>query len=922
MEGSVLVIGGGIGGIQTSLDLVDLGFKVYLVEKKPSIGGHMAQLEKLFPNDDCALCTLAPKMVAVYKNPNIKLLTLSKVKKVEGEAGNFTVTIEKKPRYVDETKCKGCGDCAAKCPKIEAPNPYDMNLGKRKSIYIPFPQATPPVYIIDPNLCLYINRQVCGVCKKVCKGDAINFDQKPEEIEIKVGAIVVATGFDMLGEELTERWGYQYKNVVNALEYERILCTTGPFGPQILRLSDETEPKKVAFIQCAGSIDVDESVPYCSRVCCMYTANQAVLTNLYSEDIKPYIFRHKFRAFGRNFYEYAKEAQNEHNVTYFQAKIYDIKEIPKSKDLIINYKDLGTDEKKQFVSNMVVLAAPLVYSAGTKKLAKILRIKLDKYGFFKERSYFDKSLSSRDGIYLCGYCQSPMDISETVADASAVASQIANLLSSVKYTQIKRKQIDITKKEEIIEITPSALIIGGGISGMTAALNIANQGYKTYIIEKTESLGGILNNLNVIYPIEKKASKFLDNIKEKVINNDNIEILLDSKIEQISGSIGNYVAFISNSEPEPLELNVGTIIIATGGQEYKPKGHYLYGKGNKNILTQLELEQKLKTGSYEWLKDIHHVTTIMCVGARHEGGISYCSNICCSNTIKNINILEKIKPDLQMLVFYRDLHIAKKQLEDFFNEKNKTAKFVRYNPQNIPEIIKTREDPERYTIKIRDYLNPEHFIEFGTDLIILSTPMVPSNGLDTLADMLNVSINENGFFVEAHAKLRPLDFENHGIFLCGCAQWPKNIQDSISQAKGAAARASRFLSLRQVSTNKLKFLSFLLSIECHFKDMIVDTDKCNGCGRCEEACQFKAITMVDVKKEFEEISMDMKKAYINPAICKGCGRCASVCRLKAITARHYDFDQISAIIDPFFLERGEPREIEEIKDEEESTILI
>ncbi|MHA1344751.1 MAG: FAD-dependent oxidoreductase, partial [Promethearchaeota archaeon] len=222
MEGSVLVIGGGIAGIQTSLDLTDLGFKVYLIEKKPSIGGHVAQLERTFPNNDCALCILAPKMVEIFRNPNIKLYTLSKVKKVMGKAGDFTVIIEKKPRYVNEDKCRGCGDCAAKCPKIEAPNLFDMNLGKRKSIYIPFPQATPPIYLIDPKMCLYLNRNVCGVCKKICKAGAIEYEQTIQEIELKVGAIVVATGFDMLGEELTPRWGYQYKNVVNALEYERI----------------------------------------------------------------------------------------------------------------------------------------------------------------------------------------------------------------------------------------------------------------------------------------------------------------------------------------------------------------------------------------------------------------------------------------------------------------------------------------------------------------------------------------------------------------------------------------------------------------------------------------------------------------------------------------------------------------------------
>jgi len=921
MIGSVLVIGGGIAGIQTSLDLVDLGFKVYLIEKKPSIGGHMAQLEKLFPTFDCSLCTLAAKMVAVYKNPNIELFTLSKVREIKGKAGEFTVIIEKIPRYVDEQKCRGCGDCAAKCPRIEAPNPFDMNLGKRKSIYLPFPQATPPVYLIDPNLCLYLNREVCGVCKKVCKADAINFDQKPERFNIKVGAIVVATGFDMLGEELTKRWGYSFKNVVNALEYERILCITGPFGGQILRLSDEKQPNKIAFIQCAGSIDINENVPYCSRVCCMYTAKQAVLTNMYSNNIKPIIFRHKFRAFGKHFYEFAKKAQLDHDVKYYQAKIYDIEEKPKTKDLIINYKDLGSGEKKTFIANMVVLASPLVYSAGTKKLAKILDIKLDKYGFFQEKSYLNKSLSSRDGIYLSGFCQSPMDISETVADASAVASNVANFLESVKFTQIKKRKLDSFQKEELIRIFPSALIIGGGISGMTAALKIANQGYKTFIIEKSDSLGGNLRKINVLYPIEKRALEILNKVKTKVENQKNIKIFLNTSLRNITGSIGNYSVYLSNSKPEVEPIHTGAIIIATGGKEYKPEGLYQYGKENKNVLTQMELEQKLKTESTEWLEDINNITIILCVGARKEGGITYCSNICCSNTIKNINILENFKPELKILVFYRDLHTAKKEFEVFFGEQKKTAKFMRFSPNNLPQIIKSNDDPERYRIKIRDDYNPEHIIEFETDLIILSTPMVPPDNTK-LAKMLNIPLNEHGFFVEAHAKLRPLDFIKHGIFLCGCAKWPKNVQDSISEADGAAARASRFLSLRRISLKKLEFLSFILSIECHFKDMLVDTEKCNGCGKCVNNCQFNAIKLVDIQKEFEELTMTMKKAYINPAICKGCGKCASVCRLKAIAARHFDLNQISKIVDPFFVDKGEPQDINKFKEKENISFPI
>jgi heterodisulfide reductase subunit A-like polyferredoxin len=909
MEGSVLVIGGGIAGIQTSLDLTELGFKVYLVEREPSIGGRMAQFDKLFPAGDCSLCVLAPKMVGIYRNPNIELLTLSEVQKVTGKAGNFSITIVKHPRYVDETKCRGCGDCAAKCPKVEAPNIFDLNLGKRKSIYMPFPQATPPVYTIDPELCLYLNREVCGVCKKVCKGEAIDYGQKPQKLELNVGAIVVATGYDMLGEELASKWGYQFKNVVNGLEYERILCPTGPFGNQVLRLSDEKEPEKIAFIQCAGSSYLQDNVPYCSRVCCMYTAKDAILTKDYAENSQITVFRHNIRVFGKTFYEYTKNAQDEFGINYLHSNINKITEDSETNDLIINYDDLKTGEKNQdYRANLVVLAAPLVPSKGTQELAKVLGIKLDDYGFYKERSYFNKSISTKDGMYLCGFCQGPMNISETVADASGVASQIATLLSPAKYSQIKQQEVDILPDEEIIKITPRALVIGGGIAGMTAALDLSNQGFDTIIVERDSQLGGNLNQINVIYPIQQDASKFLGQIKSDVKRNEKIQIFLKSKITDIKGSIGNYDITLNNSNDH--HLKVGTIIVATGSQEFKPFDMFQYTKQNKNILTQLELEQKLKETDQSWLDSINHITTIMCVNARQKGGFSYCSNVCCSNTLKNLNILKKLKPNLESVVLFRELHMAKKEFEEYASNRKTIANYLKYDVGNLPVVKKIGEDPEKYEITLLDDLERNKLINFETDMVLLSTPMIPPDGLKELAEMLKVPLDQYGFFEEAHAKLRPLDFAAHGVFICGCASWPKNIQDSIMEANGAAGRASRFLSVQEISTTKLEMLSFFLSIECFFKDMKVDTEKCNGCGNCIDVCQFKAISLIDSHQDYEDVSIPAKKAYINPAICKGCGRCASTCRLKAIDPRHYDFKQIQSIIDPYFLEKAKSEEQE------------
>lgn len=425
---SVLVIGGGIAGIQASLDLSSQGFMVYLVEKSPSIGGRMAQLDKTFPTMDCSICILAPKMIECFRNPNIKLLTYSEVKEVKGSAGNFRVKILKKPRFVIETKCTGCGICSEKCP-INVPNEFEMNLGMRKAIYMPFPQAVPRVATIDKDNCLLFQKGVCKICQKLCQAGAVDFDQQPEEIVLNVSAIIVATGFNPFDPSTINEYGYKrYKNVVTSLEFERLVNASGPTNGELLRPSDNEPPYRTAFIQCVGSRS-QKGFPYCSNACCMYATKEAILIKEHEPKSEVYIFYIDLKVFGKGFQEFVNRAMHDWSVNYIRGRPSEIKEDPKIGDLVIWYEDPTDRKVKTMLVNLVVLCTALVPRPDNKELANVLRVKLDEYGFFKARDPLRAPVDTTvPGIFVCGYCQGPKDISESVAQASGAAGRVAEVI--------------------------------------------------------------------------------------------------------------------------------------------------------------------------------------------------------------------------------------------------------------------------------------------------------------------------------------------------------------------------------------------------------------------------------------------------------------------------------------------------------------
>ena len=390
----------------------------------------MAQLDKTFPTLDCSICILAPKMIECFRHPNVDLLTYSEVADVKGEAGDFTVKILKRPRYVDSAKCTGCGTCMEKCP-VKVPNEFDMGLGNRKAIYMPFKQAVPLVATIDSEHCLYFTKGVCRVCEKVCPSKAVNFEQKPEETTMNVASIILATGFDVFNPSTMSEYGYgRFKNVVQSMEFERIISASGPTGGHLVRPSDGKEPKSIVFVQCVGSRSQHGEYPFCSSVCCVYATKESILTKEHAPETDVHIMYIDMRAVGKGFQEFVDRAKNQHGVDFIKAHPGGISEDPITRSLQIHYEDMLTGEMKKLEAGMVVLCPALIPKEDNNKIANAAGLELDHYGFFKSRNNLTAPVDTNvAGIYVCGYCQGPKDIPESVAQASGAAARAAETIA-------------------------------------------------------------------------------------------------------------------------------------------------------------------------------------------------------------------------------------------------------------------------------------------------------------------------------------------------------------------------------------------------------------------------------------------------------------------------------------------------------------
>ncbi|MCK4455410.1 MAG: CoB--CoM heterodisulfide reductase iron-sulfur subunit A family protein, partial [Thermoplasmata archaeon] len=503
--GAVMVVGGGIAGMQAALDLADTGYLVYVIDSSPSIGGAMAQLDKTFPTHDCAMCILSPKLVATGRHHNVKLMMASEIDAIEGEPGNFTVSVKRKARYVDEEKCTGCGLCTLRCP-VEVRDEYNQGLKLRKAIYLKYPQAVPPVLTIDRDNCIG-----CGVCETQCVAGAINFSREEELVKVDIGSVILAPGFSGFDPGLKSEYGYGvFKNVLSSVELERMLSATGPYRGMVLRPSDGRMPKRMAFIQCVGSRDVQVGNPYCSSVCCMFAIKEAIIAKEHTPGLETHIFFMDMRAFGKEFDEYYIRAEEEHRVVFTRnTRVSSVSENPETNNLHLWYSEHGKMRREEY--DIVVLSVGFDSPKDVEKLAEKLGIELNEHGFC-QTDMFTPLDTSKPGIYVCGAFSSPKDIPDSVAQASGAACRAMSDIAGARGALVTAKEyppeIDVSGQEPKV-----------GVFVCHCGINIGGVLDVPSLVEYAKTLPNVVHAEDNLYTCSQDTQQRIsETVREKGLN--------------------------------------------------------------------------------------------------------------------------------------------------------------------------------------------------------------------------------------------------------------------------------------------------------------------------------------------------------------------------------------------------------------------
>ena len=921
------------------------------------------------------------------------------------------MTLTKKPRYIDESKCTGCTTCVEYCP-VKYPDRFNQDISQNKAVHIYFAQAIPLVTYIDES-CLYLKEKKCDICESVCKNNAIDFTQTAEKMEVKVGAVILAPGIEAYIPKVGNEYGYgRMENVVTSMDFERLLCATGPYEGEILRASDKKHPHKIAWIQCIGSRQVNPKGvgnSYCSAVCCTYTQKQVILTKDHDAEAECTIFHNDIRSYGKDFERFFQRTEKLPGIRFFRSYTTVVKEDPKTKNVTIRYStpDEGVKEEE---FEMVVLSVGLNPPSEAQSLADKFGIKLNEHNFC-DTNPANPMETSRPGVFISGAFNGPTDIPESVFTASGASSQcgellnyrrdklteekvfpaerdvskeeprigvfvchcganigrIVNVPSTVEYAMTlpnvvyaqeqlfscasnsAREITDITKekglnrvviaacsprtleplfretlreaginqyyfemgnirehnswvhskekedaldkakdiirmsvaraahlaplKEFDLPVNKEALVVGGGIAGMTCALSIANQGHEVHLLEKDSNLGGMARKIHQTLE-GLDVQEYLGGLIKKVYAHPSIHVYTDAVILEAAGYVGNFTTRVK-SERGIREIKHGAAIIATGANVYKPV-EYLYGT-DERVMTHLELEERIHNGD-EKIKNAKNLVMIQCVGCRNEDR-NYCSRICCGESIKNALKLKELNPKMDIYILFRDVRTYGFR-EDYYREAaNREVKFIRYEPQDKPllEAGESQEGQPILKVTATDYVLGNK-LEIEADFVALAAAIVPAEGSKEIAQLFKVSLGQDGFFQEAHVKLRPVEFAADGVYLCGMAHYPKHITETINQAYGAAGRVLTLLSHDTVVAS---------GSVCE-----VNEKKCMGCGTCAAVCTYGSIEM--------RKTANGMKAIVNPILCKGDGLCNAKCPTGAIQLKHFTdkglFAQIDAIV--------------------------
>ncbi|CAB5079303.1 heterodisulfide reductase, subunit A/methylviologen reducing hydrogenase, subunit delta [Olavius algarvensis associated proteobacterium Delta 3] len=938
---------------------------------------------------------ISPKLVEVGRHTNIELITCSEVKDVEGDPGNFAVTLSNHPRYIDPVKCTGCGECARHCP-VTAVNGYNLKLDDRRATYIEYAQAVPLAFSIDTDTCIG-----CGLCENMCIAKAVEYDDTERETRLTVGSVVMAAGSRGFDPSGLDYLGYgRYPNVVTSEEFERILSASGPYFGHLMRPLDREEPKRIAWLQCVGSRDKNRcGNGYCSSVCCMYAVKEAMIAKEHAHgDLDCVVFNMDMRTFGKDYELYYNRAKDKDGVTFLKARIHSVTEVPDRGDLIVKYAD-DTGRMQEEIFSMVVLSIGLQVQPDAAELAQRLGIELNEYNFVKTDT-FAPVTTSRPGFYTCGVLQGPKDIPGSITEASAaawaagadlvegrgtdipkievpeqrdvtqeeprigvfvcncginiggivdvpavreyaatlpgVAFSDDNLFTCSQDTQDKIKDVitehrlnrvvvascspkthaamfmetleacglnkylfemanirnqnswihsadsDVatqkakdlvrmsvaraarlrTLNEKVVPINKKALVIGGGIAGMNAAIGLGDQGFETVLLERESELGGFARNLH--HTIEGgDIQAYVNETVDKVNAHDKVEVITKARITGAEGFKGSFSTEIEMGEAkEKRAIDHGVILVATGANEYQPT-EFLYGEDDR-VVTQVELTDRLHD---KGASDLDAVVMIQCVGSRNEEHEN-CSRICCQSAVKNALEIKKQSPDTQVFVLYRDIRTYG-LLEDYYTEaREKGVIFIRFDKDTPPRVT-AEADALRVTVK--DHILQQD-VEIRTDLLALSAGLRAAD-TDDVSSIMKFNRNPEGYFIEAHVKLRPVDMPSEGVFLCGTAHGPKLITETIAQAQAAASRATTFLAKDAIKLSAITAK--------------VDTEHCVKCLTCVRSCPFGVPQFNTEKMEIE----------INEALCHGCGVCTAVCPRQVIGLSFYEDDQLMCKID-------------------------